>query len=93
MFIPAVTLLILTFVGTNNKDVVIVLLVISVAINAGTHCGMTLNHIDLSPVHAGTLMALTNSVASILAILAPLTIGGLELLTDYKEVSFWNHVS
>lgn len=81
---PALLLITLCIVGASSKNVVILLLVL--AVSSGTNCGMNLNHIDLSPIHAGTLMAMTNSTAAIFAILAPLAVGGIESLTGYKEV-------
>lgn len=86
VFTPALSLITLCLVGVSNKNVVIFLLVLAVSSNAGVNCGMNLNHIDLSPIHAGTLMAMTNSSAAIFSILAPLAVGGIESITGYTEV-------
>lgn len=87
MFGPALALIVLCIVGSSNRNVVIVLLVIAVGTNAGTYCGFNINHIDLSPVHAGTLMGITNSTAAIFSILAPLAVDLISNLSGYKEVS------
>lgn len=87
MFVPALSLVILCLVGTASKNLAIFLLVIAVASNAGTHLGMALNHIDLAPLHAGILMAITNSCAAGLAIFAPLSVAAIESITGYKEVN------
>lgn len=36
---------------------------------------MQANHIDLAPNYAGTLMGITNGVANIISIIAPLAVG------------------
>lgn len=87
LFVPAIALIILCLVGTDSRNLVIFLLVIAVAFNAGINCGINLNHIDLAPMHAGVLMGITNSIAAIFSILAPLSVGALETITGYKEVS------
>lgn len=84
---PALSLISLCLTGTSSKNIVIFFLVLAVSSNAGTNCGMNLNHIDLSPVHAGTLMGITNSIGAIFSILAPLAVGAIESITGYKEVS------
>lgn len=86
LYIPALSLICLCLVGTNSKELVIFFLVLAVASNAGVNCGMNLNHIDLSPVYAGTLMGITNSAAGVFAILAPLSVGLIEVITGNKEV-------
>lgn len=87
MFTPTLSLVVLCLVGTSSKNLVIFLLVVAVASNAGINCGMNLNHIDLAPIHAGILMAITNSIAAIFSILAPLSVGAIETLSGYTEVS------
>ena len=37
--------------------------------------GMQVNHIDLSPNYAGTLMGITNFAANVVSIVAPLIVG------------------
>lgn len=85
---PALSLIALCLIGTSSKNLVVFFLVLAVSTNAGTNCGMNLNHIDLSPVYAGTLMGITNSIAAIFAILAPLAVGAIEDITGYKEVRY-----
>lgn len=40
-------------------------------------CGFLSNHIDIAPNFAGTLMALTNTVATIPGIVVPVFVGQL----------------
>ncbi|KAJ8929843.1 hypothetical protein NQ314_017447 [Rhamnusium bicolor] len=61
LFVPAVALISLSFVGSTQKEVTIFILVIAVGFNAGVFSGFNVNHIDISPTHSGTLMGITNS--------------------------------
>ncbi|KAJ8929842.1 hypothetical protein NQ314_017446 [Rhamnusium bicolor] len=94
LFIPAVALISLTFVSAGQKIITIVMLVIAVGFNAGVYVGYTVNHIDISPVHAGTLMGITNSLANIFSILAPLAVDAIKAISGYEETdkSLWNIV-
>ncbi|XP_017785014.1 PREDICTED: putative inorganic phosphate cotransporter [Nicrophorus vespilloides] len=74
LFGPALALLGLGFVSTEDPLAPIVLLVVAVGINSATYCGYQVNHIDLSPNHAGTLMGITNGAANIFSIIAPLSV-------------------
>ncbi|CAG9865516.1 unnamed protein product [Phyllotreta striolata] len=90
--LPGLTLIALCFV--ENKIATVVLLVIAVGLNSAQYSGFNINHIDLSPVHAGTMMAITNSMATIASIIAPLYMDLVENLGDYdeKDKSLWNIV-
>nr|CAI5821356.1 unnamed protein product [Callosobruchus analis] len=54
-----------SIVGESHYVWAIALLVIAVGFNSAVFSGYNVNHIDLSPVHAGTLMGITNSVSNI----------------------------
>lgn len=84
LLVPAVTLVILGYTDPTQTTKAVVLLVVSVAFNAACMCGFALNHMDLSPNHAGTLMGLTNGFSHCTAILAPIVVQ--VLVTD--EVCF-----
>ncbi|KAF5308048.1 hypothetical protein FQR65_LT06423 [Abscondita terminalis] len=74
---PAVALIILGIIGSNSKDITIeavALLYIAVGINSATACGYQVNHMDIGPVHAGTLMGITNGLSNISSIIGPLII-------------------
>lgn len=43
----------------------------------GMYCGFLSNHIDIAPNYAGTLMAITNTVATIPGIVVPVFVGNL----------------
>ncbi|KAG5861977.1 putative inorganic phosphate cotransporter, partial [Gonioctena quinquepunctata] len=92
--VPALALFSLIFVGSESKTITIVILVVGVGFNAGQLSGFNLNHIDLSPVHAGTLVAITNSAATVAAILAPLSVDLFQTISGYDENDkrLWNIV-
>lgn len=84
--IPALALFALNFVGSTQKELTIVILVIAVGFNAGVFSGFNVNHIDISPIHSGTLMGITNSLSNIFSIIAPLTVDAVKSITGYEEV-------
>lgn len=47
-----------------------------IAIGAGVcvQCGFNVNHFDIAPNHASTLMGITNGISHICAIIAPLAV-------------------
>lgn len=86
-FLPALALIALGLLSTTNQVLVIAILVVAVSLNAGQYFGFMVNHIDLSPNHAGTLMAITNTLATIFSIIAPLAVDEVGSFSGYKEVS------
>ena len=74
---PGLVLLSLCFVptNTNNNVIPVVMLVMAVGTNAGSICGFQINHIDISPNYAGTLMSITNFGGAFIGIIAPLIVG------------------
>ncbi|KAJ8974700.1 hypothetical protein NQ317_015229 [Molorchus minor] len=85
LVIPALALFSLSFVGNTEKILTVAILVIGVGFNAGIFCGYHINHIDLSPVHAGTLMGITNGCANIFSLLAPLAVDLIKHISGYEE--------
>lgn len=85
---PGIMLLILCFVDTRNRTVIVAVLIAAVGLNAAAICGFQINHIDLSPNHAGTMMSITNCISNVVSILAPLITG--HIVTDQvgKNVNF-----
>lgn len=69
---PAVALACMSIIPTDDYIWAVVILIIAVGLNAGSLCGFQINHIDLSPNYAGTLMSITNCVATITSIIAPI---------------------
>ncbi|KAJ8946323.1 hypothetical protein NQ318_004212 [Aromia moschata] len=94
VFIPAVALVALIFIGPAYKALTVTMLVIAVGINSSTLSGFNVNHIDIAPVHAGTLYGIGNTAATLCAILAPLTVDMVACITGYEETDkpLWNIV-
>lgn len=89
-WIPAVALIGLGYVDKEEKGIAIAVLVIAVASNIAIYCGHNVNHMDLSPNFAGALMGITNTVANICSILAPLITG--YVVKDPTDVSQWRNI-
>ncbi|KAJ8980965.1 hypothetical protein NQ317_013419 [Molorchus minor] len=92
LFVPAFALFALTFVDGTQKTTTIFILVIAVGFNAGVLSGYNLNHIDISPTHAGTLMGITNSLSNIFSIIAPLAVDAVKSVSGHSETdkALWN---
>ncbi|XP_030383190.1 sialin-like [Scaptodrosophila lebanonensis] len=72
--IPSICLIILCFIGCRHYEAVGVMSVGIVAMGA-MFSGFLSNHIDIAPNFAGTLMALTNTLATLPGIIVPLYVG------------------
>uniref|UniRef100_A0A1Y1MXE7 Major facilitator superfamily (MFS) profile domain-containing protein n=2 Tax=Photinus pyralis TaxID=7054 RepID=A0A1Y1MXE7_PHOPY len=88
--VPAASLVVLGAIGDTDadiKDAAIVLLFIAVGVNSFTYCGYNVNHMDISPNHAGTLMGITNGLSNITSIIAPLILEFI--VTDEASTKQW----
>ncbi|XP_075153734.1 major facilitator superfamily transporter 3 [Haematobia irritans] len=72
--IPGICLLILCYIGCKHTAAVVIMAVGIVAMG-GMFSGFLSNHIDIAPNYAGTLVALTNTVATLPGIIVPLFVG------------------
>ncbi|KAK9300538.1 hypothetical protein QLX08_006865 [Tetragonisca angustula] len=86
---PAIALIFLSTMSVHDPIIATAILVIAVGLNAGSLCGFQINHIDLSPNFAGTMMSITNCIASITAIIAPVV---CNMIVYEKNVNQWNVV-
>lgn len=89
-WVPMCALIALGYVTRDEKNLAILLLVLAIGINAATYLGFQVNHIDIAPNHAGTLMGLTNGAANIMSIIAPLLVGFI--VNDETNSVQWRHV-
>ncbi|XP_015792496.1 putative inorganic phosphate cotransporter isoform X2 [Tetranychus urticae] len=62
---------------------IIAALFLSMALNGFTYSGFNITHVDMSPDYAGTLMGITNCIANVAGILAPVYAG----IMNSKEIS------
>lgn len=74
-WIPMISLVALGYVTKEHSTLAVVLLTLTVGISAATYLGFQVNHIDLSPNYAGTLMGITNGAANVMSAMAPLAVG------------------
>ena len=76
LLLPALFLIAVGFLGCNR-----VLIVFAVVLSIGSTgldmSGYGANHLDLAPVHAGTLAGLTNTLATVTGFLGPQVVGAL----------------
>ncbi|XP_011213150.1 putative inorganic phosphate cotransporter [Bactrocera dorsalis] len=86
-WIPVVTLVSLGYLQPDQGDLAIILLTVTVAINTIGHFGYAVNHLDLAPNFAGTLMGIVNCSANVMSIIAPLVVG--YIVTDTTNVYQW----
>ncbi|KAF4518376.1 hypothetical protein B566_EDAN007103 [Ephemera danica] len=70
-FGPALALCGAAYAGCNPA-VTVALLTLGVGLNGGIYSGFKVNHLDLSPRLAGVLMSITNCMANLAGLLAPL---------------------
>ncbi|XP_030754152.1 putative inorganic phosphate cotransporter [Sitophilus oryzae] len=87
LLIPALSLFFLGVTPGNEPVRAVTLLVIAVGFGSGVYCGFNVNHVDISPIHAGTLMGITNTIANITGIFAPLMVQ--IIVTDETDATQW----
>jgi len=76
LLISAVCLLAVGLAGCN-KEAAVVCLIVGVGLNTITQAGYGVNHIDLAPNMAGTLMGISNTLATVPGMLGPQVVGWL----------------
>ncbi|KAL0839171.1 hypothetical protein ABMA28_017139 [Loxostege sticticalis] len=87
---PAIGLIGLSFTSADNMILAVTMLTISVGINAGQYTGYLLVHIDLAPNFSASLMSITNFLANIVSIIAPLVCGFI--INDEEDPAEWRKV-
>ncbi|XP_053609697.1 putative inorganic phosphate cotransporter isoform X2 [Plodia interpunctella] len=85
----SVGLIILAY-APQDIYVVETIMVILCGFKISAHYGFLLNHIDISPNFAGTMMSLSNFCSNSVGVLAPI-VAGL-ILTDVTSVYLWRKV-
>ncbi|KAJ8916857.1 hypothetical protein NQ315_005864 [Exocentrus adspersus] len=93
--IPMICFIILCYIGCQ-RVLAVVLMTVAVMCIGGMFCGFLSNHIDIAPNFAGTLMAVTNTVATIPGITVPIFVGALTT-ADHSigawRIIFWTTVA
>lgn len=75
LWVPVLTLIWLGYMTRAQSDLAVILLTFTVSISSATHLGFQVNHIDLTPNFAGTLVGITNSASQVASSIAPLVVG------------------
>ncbi|KAL4708191.1 hypothetical protein ACJJTC_005333 [Scirpophaga incertulas] len=88
--IPASILLILLAYAPKNIYIVESLLVAICSFKVASHVGFHVNHVDIAPNFAGTLISMSNFLSQAIASLAPITAG--IILTDTSDPVLWRKV-
>ena len=87
---PAITMLLVGPVAGCARTAVMVLMVLTVGLTGFTQCGFGVNHIDIAPNFAGTLMGITNMGSNTMGFVAPWIVG---LMTeDNPDLDHWSTV-
>ncbi|XP_046966281.1 putative inorganic phosphate cotransporter [Vanessa cardui] len=89
-FGPAIALIGLSYVPAGSLALAVTLLTCVVGLNAGHYTGFLLVHIDMAPNFGGTLMGITNCIANIISIIAPLAAGAI--IQDENDPNEWRKV-
>ncbi|CAG0922686.1 unnamed protein product, partial [Notodromas monacha] len=74
--VPAICLVAVTYMECN-RTAAVGLITIGIMCIAGMYSGYLTNHIDIAPNFAGTLMALTNTVATVPGFIVPVFVGAM----------------
>lgn len=72
--VPMLCLLALCYIGCR-RTLAVLLIGTGVTSIGGMFCGFLSNHIDIAPNYAGTLMAITNTAATLPGIIMPIFVG------------------
>ncbi|XP_055919405.1 putative inorganic phosphate cotransporter [Eupeodes corollae] len=89
-WIPMLGLIGLVFLDRTNHTLVIALLTLTVGMISASYFGFQLNHFDLTPNFAGTLMGLSNCAAFLMSAIATIAVGFI--VNDVKNPHQWNVV-
>jgi len=71
------TMIGLSYVGHEQKELAVALLILSAGLNSGVYVGFQVNHLDLSPNFAGTLMGITNGIGNCVSLVVPIVVGAI----------------
>jgi MFS family permease len=70
----------------------VIFLILAMGFNGFVFSGFNLNHIDLSPIYAGSLMGITNCIANFSGVLAPYVVGLILQDKNSPILDLWSSV-
>ncbi|XP_063891851.1 putative inorganic phosphate cotransporter [Helicoverpa armigera] len=88
--IPAAIGLISLAYAPKNIYIVEAILVFTCAFKIAAHLGFQVNHIDIAPNYAGTMMSLSNFISNLCSSFCPIVTG--YILTDVTDRNLWKQV-
>lgn len=90
--VPMICLIGVSYVGCN-RTLAVTLMTIGVTCIGGMYSGFLSNHIDIAPNFAGTLVAITNCIATIPGFVVPIFVGKLTHgnVSVYGKISYFNN--
>ncbi|XP_045498216.1 putative inorganic phosphate cotransporter [Colias croceus] len=84
---PAIALIGLSYMPEGNMLVAVIMLTITVGVNAGHYTGYTLVLIDMAPNFSASLMGISNCFANIVSLISPLIWG--VIIEDETDPAEW----
>ncbi|KAF7287840.1 hypothetical protein GWI33_000193 [Rhynchophorus ferrugineus] len=90
LLVPAVALICLGYTEAGNNAQAVILLIIAVGFNGACFSGFAINHMDLSPNHAGSVMGICNAASQVAGALAPLIVQ--LIVSDETNIIQWRYV-
>ncbi|XP_011178032.1 putative inorganic phosphate cotransporter [Zeugodacus cucurbitae] len=84
---PTISLIYLGYLRQDQGDLAIGLLTVTITINTHVNFGFAVNHLDLAPNLAGTLLGIANSASNMMGIIAPLAVG--VIVSDATNIHQW----
>jgi len=89
--IPMICLFALCYIGCR-RGLAVLIMGIGITSIGGMFCGFLGNHIDIAPNYAGTLMAITNTAATLPGIIMPIFVGavthGNQTISAWRVIFF-----
>ena len=67
----SISLIALSFLTCSHSTLAVAILTVGVTLSGSAYTGFLVNHMDLAPRYAGTLLGLTNSVGASAGFVAP----------------------
>lgn len=89
MFGPAVMLLAMCFTGCHST-IAVSIISATLGLSGFASAGFNVNHIDIAPNYAGTLMGITNMCANSMGIITPYFVGFI--INGHEDLSHWRTI-
>ena len=81
----AVLLVAMSFLGCTQKQLAVALMTLSTTFSGLGLSGFFVNHMDIAPPYAGTLMGISNGVSAAVGFVAPLLAAVLTVAVSFSK--------